>query len=104
MWTDINTKLKQGLVFRVFRGHVMGIPADYRDSDYKGKVPLSPKILMLPLTKKQLALEECVRGDAKRLERAPIKLTHASGSACISRCSNASGNVHLPTQCAYPNR
>ncbi len=27
MWTDINTKPKQGLVYRVFRGHVMGIPA-----------------------------------------------------------------------------
>jgi hypothetical protein len=25
MWTDINTKPKQGLVFHVFRGHVMGI-------------------------------------------------------------------------------
>ncbi len=40
MWTDINTKPKQGLAFGVFRGHVMGIPADYKDSDYKGKVPL----------------------------------------------------------------
>jgi hypothetical protein len=29
MWTDINMKPKQGLVFRVFCGHVMGIPADY---------------------------------------------------------------------------
>ena len=27
MWTDINTKPKQGAVFRAFRGHVMGIPA-----------------------------------------------------------------------------
>jgi hypothetical protein len=26
MWTDINTKPKQGAVFRAFRGHVMGIP------------------------------------------------------------------------------
>ncbi len=31
MWTDINTKLKQGTVFWVFRGHVRGIPADYND-------------------------------------------------------------------------
>jgi hypothetical protein len=35
MWTYINTKPKQGLVFCMFRGHVMGIPKDYRDSDYK---------------------------------------------------------------------
>ncbi len=47
MWTDINTKPKQGLAFRVFCGHVMGIPADYKDSDYKGKVPLTPVVSML---------------------------------------------------------
>ncbi len=28
MWTDINTKLKQGTVFWVFRGHVISIPTD----------------------------------------------------------------------------
>ncbi len=55
MWTDINTKPKQGVVYRVFRGQVMGIPADYKDSDYAGKVPISPAVLMLPLTKEQLA-------------------------------------------------
>ena len=60
MWTNINTKPKQGLVYPVFRGHVMGILADYKDSDYAGKVPLSPEVLMLPLTKEQLALQECV--------------------------------------------
>ncbi len=38
----------------------MGIPADYKDSDYAGKVPLSPKVSMLPLTKEQLASQECV--------------------------------------------
>jgi hypothetical protein len=32
MWTDINTKPKQRTVFRVFRGHVMGTPADYNDA------------------------------------------------------------------------
>jgi len=32
MWTDINTKPKQGTVFWVFRGHVMGIPMDYNDN------------------------------------------------------------------------
>ena len=63
MWTDINTKPKQGLVYRVFRGHVMGIPADYKDSDYAGKVPLSPDVLMLPMTKAQIASQECVGGN-----------------------------------------
>ncbi len=38
----------------------MGIPADYKDSGYAGKVPLSPKVSMLLLTKEQLALQECV--------------------------------------------
>ncbi len=60
MWTDINTKPKQGLVFRVFRAHVMGIPVNYKDSDCKGKVPLTPVVSMLLLTKEQLALQECV--------------------------------------------
>ncbi len=48
MWTDINTEPKQGLVFRVFRGHVMGIPVDYKDWDYEGKVLLTPIMSMLP--------------------------------------------------------
>jgi hypothetical protein len=29
MWTDINMRLKQGLVFLMFRGHIMGLPVDY---------------------------------------------------------------------------
>jgi hypothetical protein len=66
MWTDINTKPKQGFVFRVFRRHAMGIPTDYRDLDYEGKVPLVlSKVPMLPLTKEQLASQECVGEDAK---------------------------------------
>jgi hypothetical protein len=39
MWTDINTEPKQGVVYHVFRGHVMGNPADYKDSNYEGKCP-----------------------------------------------------------------
>jgi hypothetical protein len=35
MWADINTKPKQGAVFREFRGHVMGVPAGYNDDEYK---------------------------------------------------------------------
>ena len=34
MWTDINRKPKWGAVFRAFRGHVMGIPADYNDASF----------------------------------------------------------------------
>jgi hypothetical protein len=55
MWTDINTKPNQGVVYHVFRGYMTSIPADYKDSDYVGKVPVSPAVLMLPLTKEQLA-------------------------------------------------
>jgi hypothetical protein len=65
IWTDINTKHKQGIVYHVFRGHVMGISADYNDSDYMDKVPISPVVLMLPLTKKQLAFQEYIEGVTK---------------------------------------
>ena len=37
----------------------MGIPTEYNDADYINKVPLTPKVLMLPLTKEQLASKEC---------------------------------------------
>ncbi len=60
MWTDINTKPKQGAFFCKFRGNMMGIPTDCNDADYINKVPLAPKVSMLPLTKEQLALQECV--------------------------------------------
>jgi hypothetical protein len=60
MWTDVNTKPKQGAVFCKFRGHIMGIPTEYNNADYIDKVPLIPKMSMLPLTKKQLASKECV--------------------------------------------
>ncbi len=70
----------------------MGIPADYKDSNYAGKVPVSPAGSMLPLTMEQLSLPECVGGVAKQLEWALIKLTHASENACILGCSDESGN------------
>jgi hypothetical protein len=41
----------------MFRGHVMGIPADYKDSDYMDKVPTLTAVLMLSLPKEQLALQ-----------------------------------------------
>ena len=36
------------------------------DANYEGKVPLLPKVSMLPLTKEQLALHECVGGECKK--------------------------------------
>ena len=63
MWTDINTKPKQGAVYCEFRGHVMGIPADYNDKDYAGTVPSTPPVsLMLPVPKAMKASQECVGG------------------------------------------
>ena len=66
MWTDINTKPKQGAVYRAFRGHVMGIPADYVDKEYEGKVKSAPPISsMLPVPKEPKASQECVGGNQK---------------------------------------
>jgi hypothetical protein len=42
MWMDINTKPKQGNVFRVFREHVMGIPADYNDASFATRCNFRP--------------------------------------------------------------
>jgi hypothetical protein len=44
MRMDINTKPKQGSVFQNFWGHVMGIPADYNDNDYKLRVKTLPPV------------------------------------------------------------
>ena len=57
MWTDINTKPKQGAVLREFRGNVIGIPAVYNDKDYQGKVK---SISMPPVPKTRKASKECV--------------------------------------------
>jgi hypothetical protein len=59
MWIDINTKSKQGLVFRVFQGRVMSIPVDYKDADYFGNVPTFPPVVILSLSKEQLASKGC---------------------------------------------
>ncbi len=91
MWTDINTKPKQDLVFRVFRGHVMGIPADYKDSDYKGKVPLMRVVLMLPLTKEQLALQECVGERTNGAHKSALRTSTFKTSGKRVFVSNSSG-------------
>ena len=49
MWTDINTKPKQGAIYCKFWGHVMGIPADSTDKDNVGVIlSVSPVSSMLP--------------------------------------------------------
>jgi hypothetical protein len=53
----------------------MDIPVDYRDADYKAKVPLLLNVSMLPLTKEQLALQECVGGSAKRRSPTQVRPT-----------------------------
>ena len=76
MWTDINTKPKQGAVFREFWGQVMGIPGDYVDSKFEhssylrppdppvgykpSKTNMSLDRTMLPVPKESVALQECV--------------------------------------------
>jgi hypothetical protein len=71
MWTDINTKPKQGNVFRVFRGHVMGIPADYNVASFATRCNFRPldwipePVLMLIIPKDWIATQECVGGDTK---------------------------------------
>jgi hypothetical protein len=44
MWTDINTMPKQGAVFRAFRGHVMGISADYNDASFATRCNFRPSV------------------------------------------------------------
>jgi hypothetical protein len=75
MWTDINTKPKQGAVYRAFRGHVMGIPVDYVDKDWEGKVRSTPPVSsMLPVPKEPKASQECVGGSLKE-GKLPVKLS-----------------------------
>ncbi len=42
-----------------------------------------------------LQMGDTVGEDVKQLGRALIKLTHVSGNACVSGCSNASGNAFI---------
>ena len=84
MWMDINTKPKQGKVFCEFRGHVMGIPTEYNDDEYKKEVITIPPVsLLLPVPRAKEASKECV-GESKKGQnltaarppraRAPIKI------------------------------
>ncbi len=71
MWTGINTKPKQGTIFQVFRGHVMAIPTDYNDSNFRDLCQFKPPdfipkpVSILPIPKDWVASQECVRANAK---------------------------------------
>jgi hypothetical protein len=71
MWMDINMNPKQGTVFWVFRGHVMGIPADYNNEKYVTRCNFRPPNWvpkpgsMLPIPTDRVAMQECVRDNAK---------------------------------------
>jgi hypothetical protein len=68
MWTDFNTKPKQGATCREFRSHMMDIPVDYYDITFKAICYNQPpeniapinRILSIPKDKK--VLQECVGG------------------------------------------
>ncbi len=94
MWTNINTKPKQGQVYCIFRGHVMGIPADYKDSDYAGKVPLSPEVSMLPLTKEQIASQECVGESEITLTKGRLSMASLTNGLTLTN-DRPSGRVPI---------
>jgi hypothetical protein len=102
MWTDVNTKPKQGAVFRKFRGHMMGIPTEYIDADYINKVPLTPKVSMLPLTKEQLASKECVgdyESSNKEIRRwANGRPQHTEGPLELSKNNSKSALKDNPSE------
>ena len=66
MWADINTKPKQGAVFRAFRGQVIDIPADYNDASFAARCNFRPPnwvpepVSMLPIPRDRGAAQECV--------------------------------------------
>jgi hypothetical protein len=71
MWTDINMKPKQGAVFWAFRGHVMGIPANYNDASFATRCNFRPPswvpepVSMLPIPRDWVAAQECVGDNTK---------------------------------------
>ena len=64
-------KPKQGTVFRVFSGHVMGIPTDYNDEifvpwcNFRPPNWLPEPVSMLPIPKDRVATQECVGDNTK---------------------------------------
>jgi hypothetical protein len=78
MWTDINTKPKQGTVFSMFQGHVMGILADYKDASFATRCNFRPPdwisepVSMLPIPNDWIATQECVRVSTKPAAARPV--------------------------------
>jgi hypothetical protein len=124
MWTDINTKPKQGAVYREFRGQVMGIPADYDDAFFASRIHLCPPTIpthtptlapstsddrtILPTpTAARSASQECVDGNAGgaettpavESERAPLRLV--SGRAWSPEVYNALRLLGKPLDIAW---
>jgi hypothetical protein len=79
MRTDINTKPKQRTVFPAFRGHVMGIPADYNNASFATRGNFRPpnwtpeQVLMLPIPWDPVASQECVGDNTKGPELIPAR-------------------------------
>jgi hypothetical protein len=68
MWTDINTKPKQGSVFHEFRGQIMCIPSNYNDDECKAPCHTRPADqptpirLMVPLPRTEHLLPANILG------------------------------------------
>jgi hypothetical protein len=77
MWTDINTKPKQGAVFRAFRGYVMGIPDDYNDAIFANRCNFRPPnwvpepVSVLPIPRDWVAAQEC---DGERVTNKEVEI------------------------------
>ena len=107
MWTDINTKPKQGAVFRAFMGHVMGIPTDYNDASFATRSNFRPPnwvpepVSMLLIPRDWVAAQECVgeRAINKEVEawdQSPMKDRWVR--------FNVDKEVREPTAQSQPNR
>jgi hypothetical protein len=97
MWTDINMKPKQGAVFRAFRRHVMGIPADYNDASYATRCNFRPPswvpepVSMLPIPRDWVAAQECV-GDTTKGPKPTASRPAAMVRFCCGRGGTCSAN------------
>jgi hypothetical protein len=67
-----------------FRGHVMGIPADYNDKSFATRCNFRPpnwvpKPVMLSILTDWVAMQECVRDNAKGPRLANVRLSEKGG-------------------------
>ncbi len=93
----MNTKPKQGTVFRVFRGHVMDIPADYNSKSFATKRNFRPPnwvpepVSMLPIPMDWVAMQECVGNNAKGPRLANARPSEKGGFAAKVAVCNIQG-------------